>query len=112
MDDKKLSLLRSVSKSAMQSPIESVIRSAGGDGKSESTVPVVPVSPVAKDSPMTKPVAALPTGNSAGFVNPAVLPGKVAWHQDFGAACQKARNLPNRPVLLFLMLGRLDQKFC
>jgi hypothetical protein len=43
--------------------------------------------------------------------NPAVRRGRVRWHEDFAAACAAGRN-SGKPVLLFHMLGRLDQKFC
>jgi hypothetical protein len=45
------------------------------------------------------------------FVNPKVLPGKVRWHKDFDAACQAAKK-SGKPVLLFQMMGRLDERFC
>lgn len=45
------------------------------------------------------------------FVNPKVPPGKVKWHADFAAACQASAK-SGRPVLLFLMMGKLDDKFC
>jgi hypothetical protein len=47
----------------------------------------------------------------AGFVNPKVQPGKVRWHADFDTACRAATR-SGKPVLLFQMMGRLDQKFC
>ena len=43
--------------------------------------------------------------------NPAVRPGRVRWHADFAAACAAGRG-SGKPVFLFQMLGRLDQKFC
>jgi hypothetical protein len=43
--------------------------------------------------------------------NPAVPPGKVHWHVTFEEACQAAQK-SGKPVLLFQMLGRLDQQFC
>lgn len=43
--------------------------------------------------------------------NPAVQPGLVKWHPTFEAAC-KAANESTKPVLLFHLLGRLDQEFC
>ena len=46
-----------------------------------------------------------------GFVNPKVAPGKVTWHADLAAACAAART-SGKPVLLFQMMGRLDDKFC
>jgi hypothetical protein len=45
------------------------------------------------------------------FVNPKVAPGKVKWHADFAAACAAARK-SNKPVLLFQMMGKLDEQFC
>ncbi len=47
----------------------------------------------------------------ADFVNPKVEPGKVCWHADFAAAC-RAAGRSGKPVLLFQMMGRLDEKFC
>ncbi|MDF1798509.1 MAG: hypothetical protein P1V81_04990 [Planctomycetota bacterium] len=41
----------------------------------------------------------------------AVAPGLVAWHPDRAAALAAART-SGRPVLLFQMLGRLDERFC
>jgi hypothetical protein len=57
--------------------------------------------------------AAAATAPAAGdaFVNPRVEPGKVHWHPDFATACQAAAQ-SGKPVLLFQMMGRLDQKFC
>ena len=45
------------------------------------------------------------------FVNPQVPPGKVNWHTDFAAA-RRASAKTGRPVLLFQMMGHLDNKFC
>ncbi|HZY89316.1 MAG TPA: hypothetical protein VFE78_31125 [Gemmataceae bacterium] len=47
----------------------------------------------------------------ADFVNPKVEPGKVRWHADFDTAC-RAAGRSGKPVLLFHMMGRLDEKFC
>jgi hypothetical protein len=46
-----------------------------------------------------------------GFTNPRVEPGKVKWHDSFAAACARARTT-GRPVLLFQMMGKLDDQFC
>jgi hypothetical protein len=43
--------------------------------------------------------------------NPKVEPGKVKWHADFAAACEAAKK-SGKPVLLFHMMGNLDDKFC
>ena len=43
--------------------------------------------------------------------NPKVAPGAVTWKKDFAAACAAAKD-SGRPVLLFQLLGRLDDEFC
>jgi hypothetical protein len=43
--------------------------------------------------------------------NPRVAPGRVRWHASFNAACDAARS-SHKPVFLFHMMGRLDQRFC
>jgi hypothetical protein len=40
-----------------------------------------------------------------------VAPGLVRWHAGFEAACAAAR-VSGKPVLLFQLLGRLDEEFC
>jgi len=45
------------------------------------------------------------------LVNPKVEPGKVKWHPTFAAACAAAQRSHN-PVLLFQMMGKLDEQFC
>ena len=45
------------------------------------------------------------------FQNPKVEPGTVRWHNDFEAACAASRK-SGKPVLLFQLMGRLDDRFC
>jgi len=40
-----------------------------------------------------------------------VQPGDVAWHADLEAA-QAAAAESGRPILLFQLLGKLDEEFC
>ena len=47
----------------------------------------------------------------AAPANPKVEPGKVKWHADFAAA-RAASAKSGKPVLLFQMLGKLDEQFC
>jgi len=54
-----------------------------------------------RDSQLTKPIVS----------NPTVAPGKIRWHSTFAEACQ-ASVKSGKPVLLFQMLGKLDQEFC
>jgi hypothetical protein len=39
-----------------------------------------------------------------------VAPGKVQWREDFAAACAASRD-SGKPVLLFQLLGKLDQEY-
>ncbi len=62
------------------------------------------------------PTSAVPqsTGGlsvASPFVNPKVEPGKVTWHKDFDEACASSK-LSGKPVLLFQMMGKLDDGFC
>ncbi len=85
-----------------------------------------PVAPPANPAPMpdrgksgierpTKIVVAAtapaPAKTGDGFVNPKVEPGKVKWHATFDEACQASAK-SGKPVLLFQMMGKLDEQFC
>jgi hypothetical protein len=59
-----------------------------------------------------KPIAAVAAGSrNVDPNNPAVKPGDVRWHASFDAARDASRR-SGKPVLLFHLLGRLDQQFC
>ncbi len=49
--------------------------------------------------------------HDAAFDNPKVAPGKVRWHADFAAACAASKE-SGKPVLLFQLMGNLDDRFC
>ena len=51
-----------------------------------------------------------PKAPAAGHGAP-VAPGRVAWHRDFRTARTAARR-SKKPVMLFQLLGRLDDRFC
>ena len=51
------------------------------------------------------------TGLRGSGENPRVTPGLLDWHADLTAARSAARE-SGRPVLLFQLLGRLDEEFC
>lgn len=63
----------------------------------------------------TNTILAQQSGNIADhgkyFVNPKVQPGSVLWHPTLAAACEAARK-SGKPVLLFQMMGKLDDQFC
>jgi hypothetical protein len=78
-------------------------KAAGGRGK--GAIELGPKEVLATTTPAPAPPA------KDGFVNPKVAPGKVNWHADFDAAC-KAAAKTGKPVLLFQMMGKLDDQFC
>lgn len=58
---------------------------------------------IAEAAPAPRPVA-------IDADNPWVEPGKVRWHDSIEAAKKAAAN-SGKPILLFQMMGRLDQQF-
>jgi hypothetical protein len=60
---------------------------------------------------VVKNKSATPTLTSQEFINPHVQPGLVRWHATFAEACQAAKK-SHKPVLLFHMMGKLDDLFC
>ena len=64
------------------------------------------------ESPVEAVVASTSaTAGTPAFVNPKVEPGKVNWHTSLDAACAAAKK-SGKPVLLFQMMGKLDDLFC
>jgi|SRR6516162_8296917 hypothetical protein len=61
--------------------------------------------------PAEKVVANSAPAKPGEFVNPKVEPGKVKWHATFAEAC-KASAQSGKPVMLFQMMGKLDDQFC
>jgi hypothetical protein len=70
-----------------------------------------------KKEVIEKPTVAIVTGSSAAAApkedaaNPKVKPGDVKWHASFADAC-KAAQKSGKPVLLFQLMGKLDDQFC
>jgi hypothetical protein len=61
---------------------------------------------------LAKNTASAPPGAAASpFTNPRVQPGKVRWHATVEQA-NAASAASGKPVLIFSMMGRLDEKFC
>jgi hypothetical protein len=87
-----------------------------GFGLSIHRASAVQKQPVAKAAP-TKFVVETPLKavvnekSSAATENPHVEPGLVHWHPTFEAACGAART-SGKPVFLFQMMGKLDDRFC
>lgn len=78
----------------------------------EPTAP--PVRPDVSKALVELPARRLVVGSAPqtrDFVNPKVAPGKITWHPTWEAAlAASARS--GKPVLLFQLLGKLDQEFC
>lgn len=75
--------------------------------------PRVPRTDAGKAEAIEPPTLAAVRGSATAdkFVNPKVAPGKVSWHKDLAAACA-ASVKSGKPVLLFQMMGKLDDEFC
>jgi hypothetical protein len=63
------------------------------------------------EAPAEALVAASAAPRADAFVNPKVAPGKVTWHPNFQSACA-ASKASGKPVMLFQLLGKLDDQFC
>ena len=86
-------------KSAIESPVKKILaknRSENSQAQSTETQPVR--TPVSAQTPGKK------------FDNPKVKAGNVQWHPDFEKACIAAGK-SGKPVLLFQLMGRLDEQF-
>jgi hypothetical protein len=59
----------------------------------------------------TEAVVAKASSSAADTDNPKVEPGKVRWHATFADACAAAEK-SHKPVLLFQLMGNLDERFC
>lgn len=72
------------------------------------------ITDMSKSVKIERPVVNLAAGSSsraATSANPKVEPGKVHWHKDFAEACAASKK-SGKPVLLFQMMGKLDDQFC
>jgi len=61
--------------------------------------------------PTEKVVAKTAAPAPAETDNPKCEPGKVKWHPDLESAC-KAAKASGKPVFVFHMMGKLDDRFC
>jgi len=78
----------------------------------------VAAADITKTLRIEKPASTILAQNTAGvpaagkeFVNPKVPPGKVHWRLSLPDACAAAKK-SGKPVLLFQMMGKLDDQFC
>lgn len=86
----KRSVRKDAGKIAIERPLKRVVANGGPVGKANAT--------------------RADAGKSTGFKNPKVEPGKVRWHANFDKAVAAAGK-SRKPVLLFQMIGNLDERF-
>lgn len=77
---------------------------------------VVAISPIAEARDHNKQQAITAAQGtkceaSTKFVNPKVQPGLVHWYKSIDAA-EAASRASRKPILVFQMLGRMDDHFC
>jgi len=83
----------------------------GDQPPGKSARPAADPSKRRAEAPLKRAVETTTAPGPGDFVNPKVAPGLVNWHQDFDAACAAAKR-SGKPVLLFLLMGKLDDQFC
>jgi hypothetical protein len=97
-----------VGKRVIELPVKGVI---AGKTAAPAAAPM-PLRDITKGE-IERPAKAVVQVNSgaAASVNPKVQPGRVQWHPTFEAACAASQK-SHKPVLLFQMMGKLDDQFC
>lgn len=94
-----------IRKGSIENPVKGVIA-----GQTAAQAPVAD-GPKRAIERAAKAVVQEKSGAATAFVNPKVLPGRVQWHPTFEAACAASQK-SGKPVLLFQMMGKLDDQFC
>ena len=110
-----------VRKFVIESPVKALIQArTGAPGSADKGKQLVAEAPdadptkrLAIELPAKTVVAekSAPTAPPPDFANPKVAPGKVHWHDKFADACAASAK-SGKPILLFQMLGKLDDQFC
>jgi hypothetical protein len=103
--------LRDMSKMRVESPVKGLLGGYREPVASEST-PLK--SSMRKEATPVKPAKAVgstPRSVIKQLPTEKVEPGKVRWHKAIQTAMDASRQ-SGKPVLLFQMMGRLDDRFC
>lgn len=82
-------------KGTIEPPLENLLHTSGPASWAKPDIPARPVN--------ASMVEIAPTDR--------VKPGLVAWQPDYAVAC-RASAKSGKPVLLFQMMGKLDNEFC
>lgn len=95
-----------VGKSLIERPVKQLVGNGTPAAVAEAEQPAGDVTKRELEAASRRLLAA-----AGALDNPKVQPGKVRWHRDFAAARQAAAR-SGKPVLLFQLMGRLDDRFC
>lgn len=96
-----------LSKLAIETPLETVLVPSDNfkyRGKGDIELPIETLLKLQSSEPT------LPSTSPKTSDNPEVKPGDVNWHADFATACLRSKS-SGKPVLLFQLMGELDQQF-
>jgi hypothetical protein len=99
---------RDVRKYVVENPTKRLL--AGKANQAESQIPA-DVRKGSVELPVKETIKVSSAVEAGKFVNPKVTPGLVHWHASFDEACAQSRR-SGKPVLLFQMMGKLDDQFC
>ena len=87
------------------------MRRHGGAKRSAAAADVAKLKVIEASTKQLVEKAGRESIHESDFVNPKVTAGKVRWHSSYEAA-RKAAEKSGKPVLLFQMMGKLDDQFC
>ena len=88
-DERQVGAVRDLAKASIETPSKNLLKQSGSRTSADGAV----------------------GGRTGAPASPKVEPGKVRWHRDFAAACAAAGK-SRKPVLLFQLMGKLDDRFC
>ena len=99
----------------IERPAREAVQTLSGPAPAAGGVrPRLDVPKAAAIEPATKRLVgpgSAPVMPGEGFVNPKVAPGRVKWHATLAEACA-ASGKSGKSILLFQMMGKLDDQFC
>jgi hypothetical protein len=101
---------RDMTKRMVERPVERLVSAVSA---APAEQPAVDGPKAAIEGPTRRVVAATADAATSDprSGTPKVEPGMVHWHPRFADACQASQKT-GKPVLLFWMMGKLDEPFC
>ncbi len=102
----KMESIKFLSKTMIEAPVGSLVRRTNETQQDEEARKTKQRLPEVGEASGARKL----DDSNDGEDNPAVQPGLVNWHPDFETACSASKK-SGKPVLLFHLLGKLDQRF-